>query len=93
MYKQGLLIAALFFVLSPGVLLTLGRGRRMSAAIHAVVFVVVGAFLWRVLFGAPLFEAYEDCHKADDCRGEGRACNPVVQECQDQYVIGCPKMR
>ncbi len=97
MYTHGLMIALLFFVLSPGVLLTIPAGSRglffsrqtslIAAAVHAIVFVVVGAFLLR----PSLFEAFETCHKADDCKGESRSCNPVVQECQDQYVIGCPR--
>jgi hypothetical protein len=101
MYRLAL-IGALFFVLSPGVLLTLPAGSRgifmtrqtslVAALVHAVVFVVVGTLLWRILFGVPLLEMFEDCHSASDCDAKaGRACDPVLQKCQEQYVIGCPK--
>jgi hypothetical protein len=44
-------VAALFFLLTPGVLVSLppGSSHRVQAAVHAVVFAVVLGFSWKLV--------------------------------------------
>jgi hypothetical protein len=46
-----LFVAALFFVLTPGVVLSLppGASHQVQAAVHAVVFAVVLTFAWKAM--------------------------------------------
>lgn len=63
------LSAILFFVLSPGVLLTLPPGGRgifrsgqtsvLAAAVHALVFAVVSHFIWKY-YKTGRWEGFED---------------------------------
>jgi len=67
MYTPLLIAAVLFFVLSPGIVLTLPPGGRgifcsrqtsvMAAAVHAVVFFAVGYVL---LYGVPGVEGFDN---------------------------------
>ena len=78
-----LLVAVLFFVLSPGVLLTLPPGSRgvfasgqtsiAAAAVHALVFMVAVHFLW-VLVIRPLNEGFTS-HES-----EVSFCGPCDQD-------------
>jgi hypothetical protein len=72
-----LCLAALFFVLSPGVLLTLPPGSKgvffsgqtslVAAAVHALVFVLVLCYLKRFMLEG--FEASSDAGKAEGILG------------------------
>ena len=78
-----LLFAVLFFVLSPGVLLTLPPGSRgvfasgqtslAAAAVHALVFMVAVHFLW-VLVIRPSYEGFTS-HES-----EVSFCGPCDQD-------------
>ena len=89
-----LLIAILFFVLSPGILLTIPPGKKglffsgqtsvAAAIIHAIVFVIVCCILRRYI---QLHEGFEHCN--DGCN-EG--CNYSCNEgCNDGCNDGCNK--
>ena len=72
-----LVCGLLFFILSPGVLLTIPPGSRglfvsgqtsiLAAAVHAVVFVIVGHIVWRYIVRPAIISGF--------------AVNPLVLEC------------
>ena len=71
----------LFFLLSPGVLLTIPAGSKglwmscqtscAAAAVHAVLFVIVSHFVWN--FYKTHYEGFANigapCHENGDCQG------------------------
>ena len=65
-----LLCGLLFFLLSPGVLLTIPPGSKglfvsgqtsvLAAAVHAVVFVIVSCIVWRYVVRPSMISGFED---------------------------------
>ena len=70
---MSLAVAALFFVLTPGVLLSLPpKGSKlMVAATHAVVFALVFHFTHKALMNLTQYEMFEDAKPA--CTPPGKA--------------------
>jgi hypothetical protein len=79
--------AILFFVLSPGVLLTLPPGSRgvfasrqtsvLAAAVHAIVFAVAAQFLWSWYSTGKMeyFADFQMCASDADCKEPNMGCN------------------
>ena len=65
-----LVCGLLFFILSPGVLLTIppcskglfmsGQTSILAAAVHAVVFVIVGHIVWRYIARPAMISGFEN---------------------------------
>jgi len=78
---MSLAVAALFFVLTPGVLVTLppGKGKFVVAATHAAIFAVVFHFTQKTLMDlAQQYEGFKaDCAKNGEERefGNQDCCN------------------
>ena len=90
-----LVCGLLFFVLSPGVLLTIppcskglflsGQTSILAAAVHAVVFVIVGHLVMRHIVRPMIISGFEGdammpCSSDQDCApNAGRCVNSVCQ--------------
>ena len=76
----------LFFILSPGVLLTIppcskglfmsGQTSILAAAVHAVVFVIVGHVVWRYIVRPSIMSGF-------DSGGLMQTCPPGQNKCPD----------
>ena len=81
----------LFFILSPGVLLTIppcskglfmsGQTSILAAAVHAVVFVIVGHVVWRYIVRPSIMSGFENpCPPGQEaCVGGGCAPKGMCQ--------------
>jgi hypothetical protein len=85
-----LVCGLLFFILSPGVLLTIppcskglfmsGQTSILAAAVHAVVFVIVGHIVWRYIARPAMISGFEgggllqECSSDQDCAANAGKC-------------------
>jgi hypothetical protein len=84
-----LLCGLLFFLLSPGVLLTIPPGSRglfvsgqtsvLAAAVHAVVFVIVSHIVMRYIIRPAMISRFEDgvkaCPDGQSICSDGKTCS------------------
>lgn len=88
-----LVCGLLFFVLSPGVLLTIppcskglfmsGQTSILAAAVHAVVFVIVGHVLWRHIVRPIMISGFEN---QSSCP---RIACTTTGDCDPSCAAGC----
>jgi len=83
------LCGLLFFLLSPGVLLTIPPGSKglfvsgqtsvLAAAVHAVVFVVVSCIVWRYVIRPSTMPGFENgvtaCPDGQSICSDGKTCS------------------
>jgi hypothetical protein len=79
----------LFFLLSPGVLLTIppcskglflsGQTSILAAAVHAVVFVIVGHIVWRYIVSPAIISGFKNgvkaCPDGQSICSDGETCS------------------
>jgi len=84
-----LLCGLLFFLLSPGVLLTIppcskglfvsGQTSVLAAAVHAVVFVIVSCIVWRYVVRPSMISGFENgvtaCPDGQSICSDGKTCS------------------
>jgi hypothetical protein len=88
-----LVCGLLFFLLSPGVLLTIppcskglflsGQTSILAAAVHAVVFVIVGHIVWRYIVSPAIISGFESpCPPGQmACPGPNNKCVINSSDC------------
>ena len=85
-----LVCGLLFFLLSPGVLLTIPPGSKglfvsgqtsvLAAAVHAVVFVIVGHFVWNYLIRPSRISGF-------DMNANMVSCPPGMKMCPSRSCV------
>jgi hypothetical protein len=82
-YIMSAFVALLFFVLTPGVLVSLPpKGSKLVvAATHAVVFTLVFHFTHKMVWNiSKMYEGFQNCTDDSQCP-DGRSCNTNKGEC------------
>ena len=92
-----LILGLLFFVLSPGVLLTIPAGSKglfasgqtslIAAAVHAVVFVLAAHLLWIYVIRPSIAQGFDNS-VGDSLPCQGKPCNND-NDCT-RFGPGCP---